>query len=122
MYWGLAMNNDEMFQTIQKDHDTFKYTQRGIEDSLDKLDKKIDQNLVQLNSKLENIDKTLLRNTISLEEHMKRSDTLEKNFELFKGKVVPILDSFGAIKVLFAIVASLITLIHFFNLFFKLNT
>lgn len=47
--------------------------------AVDKLDIKIDE-----------IDKTLIRNTISLEHHIMRTDKLQELIELHKAELVPI--------------------------------
>lgn len=49
---------------------------------LDKLDK--------VDSRLNDIDKTLVRNTVSLEEHMKRSDNLEKMITKVESDMLPL--------------------------------
>jgi len=54
---------------------------KNVEDKLDKLDARIDS-----------IDKTLERNTLSLEVHMKRSDALEEYVQKIEKEVLPVKD------------------------------
>ena len=58
--------------------------------ALNKLETKVDG----INVKITDIDKTLLRNTISLEEHMKRSDQLEHYHNHLKTSVRPVLTAY----------------------------
>jgi chromosome segregation ATPase len=52
---------------------------KTLEDKIDKLDSRIDS-----------IDKTLERNTVSLEVHMKRSDMLEEYVQKIEAEVKPV--------------------------------
>lgn len=73
-----------------------------LERVLDKLDK--------LDDRLDKLDLTLVRNTISLEEHSRRCDLLEKDLKPVKKHVLIIETSFkliGALSVVIAIVAGL---------------
>lgn len=75
-----------------------KYTKLGLEDAVIKLDQKLDL----ISEKMVSIDKTLERNTESLEEHMKRSDHLESLVNIqeqeFKNELEPIKKHVNMIK------------------------
>ena len=62
---------------------------------LDKLDK--------LDDRLNDIDKTLIRNTISLEMHIKRTDELEKHVKLLEEQVNPVVKHVDRVNFLISI-------------------
>ncbi len=91
-----------------------KFTKTGLEDTVLKLDEKLDL----VTEKLISIDKTLERNTDNLEEHMKRSDALEsmiQNQEVkFHSELEPIKKHINMLKgglKLFALISAFAALI-----------
>lgn len=80
-----------------------KYTAKGVEDKLDKLDTKVDA----LDSRLDDINVTLTRNTDSLELHMRRTEILENEVAPLK-KHVSMMNAFAKIITFAALLAGLL--------------
>jgi len=100
-----------------------KYTKKGIENSIDELHEKVDSNFQMVTTQLNNIDKTLLVNTLSLQEHMKRTNLNEAKLELFELEVAPALNAYKFlaifIKILIAIAAPIGAIIGFYFQYIK---
>jgi septal ring factor EnvC (AmiA/AmiB activator) len=60
--------------------------------------------------RLGNIDKILAEQEKNLEFHMKRSDSLEQQVKVMEQEVKPVLDSLRSVKILFTILAAIVTL------------
>jgi hypothetical protein len=87
-----------------------KYTQRGIEDTLEKIESKlevIDSKLEGTNEALHTIDKILVKQESNLAMHMKRSDLLEASQGTLERAIIPILKvytvAWGVCKVIGAL-------------------
>jgi uncharacterized membrane protein (DUF106 family) len=84
---------------------------------------RIEEKMDEFNEKLHSIDKTLERNTVSLEEHMRRSALNEEAIELLKEEFKPvqkhvtqvhaILQFFGFLGILASIVAGIVKFLEF---------
>lgn len=80
-----------------------KYTHEGLEDYVESLDDK----LSDIDKRLDSIDVTLVRNTVSLEEHMARSKSNELAIEELKNNITPVLIKFNLFaKLILALVTS----------------
>jgi septal ring factor EnvC (AmiA/AmiB activator) len=77
-----------------------------MQENLERLENKIDK----LDEKLHSIDKTLIRQEASLAEHIKRTSINETQLEKFEKEVRPILESANAVKILFSVLAFLVSL------------
>lgn len=97
-----------------------KYTFKGIENQIEKLDEKVDK----LDEKIQDIGVVLTRNTSSLEEHMRRSLANEEAIQLMRQQIKPIeshvasvhtvLKIFGFLGLLASLGAGLVKIIQFF--------
>lgn len=92
-----------------------KYTFKGIEDAIDKLHEKIDG----IDEKICSIKNTVLKNTISLEEHMKRTDLSEKRLEIFEEKVLPALNAYKFLEISVKILVPLLSVAGIIYEYFK---
>ena len=81
----MKVRNDNMKEDMEKHIDR-------ILDKLDKLDDKVNE-----------IDKTLARNTDSLELHMKRTDLLEKHLEKQDERIKPLIQHVDRVNFVFHI-------------------
>lgn len=89
------------------------YVVRIIEDNSKKLDK--------LTDKVQNLGVISAKQEINLREHMRRSDTLEKSFDIMKKEVKPVVIRVKAIEILLMIGVTLLGLIPLLSDFIKFN-
>lgn len=86
---------------------------------MDDIDKILLAKIEKIDEKVDSVDKTLVRNTVSLEEHVKRSTQLEKRQETLEEAVKPILKAYqiawGVLKILGAVLAFLATVVAVFK-------
>ncbi len=88
-----------------------------------KMDNKFDKlegMIIKLDDRLDNVDKTLIRNTVSLEQHIKRTDILEsyvkdqivqKDLEPIKKHVSMITDAIKGIFFFCTVIAGIVSFI-----------
>jgi tetrahydromethanopterin S-methyltransferase subunit G len=62
------------------------YTEDGVQEAL----KRLDDRLEKIESRLTEIDRTLLVNTSSLEKHMLRTELSEKRLEKIENELIPV--------------------------------
>jgi chromosome segregation ATPase len=62
------------------------YTEDGLQDAL----KRMELRLEKIDSRLNDIDKTLIQNTASLEKHMLRTELAEENLKSLKQELIPV--------------------------------
>lgn len=60
--------------------------------------------LDKLDERLDGIDKILIKQEINLQQHMKRSESIEKHVDILEGKVLPVIEHVSNIKFLINII------------------
>lgn len=73
-------------------------------DRIEKLSEKTDTHL-------DDINKTMIKNTALLEEHMRRTELAEENLKILRGEVEPIKTHVAAIRILVKVVGVLGTVV-----------
>jgi tetrahydromethanopterin S-methyltransferase subunit G len=96
------------------------YTEDGVQEAL----KRLDDRLEKIESRLTEIDRTLLVNTSSLEKHMLRTELSEKRLEKIEDELVPVtrhvsqmsgaLKLVGILSLISGFIFSLIKLVQLF--------
>jgi uncharacterized protein YdcH (DUF465 family) len=76
---------------------------KRIFDKLDQLDSKVDTKFDRVEERLDSLDQTMTRNTSSLQEHMRRTELLEKAQEEMKPIKTVYTVAWGLVKVVGAI-------------------
>lgn len=67
-----------------------KYTQIGIENKLDELDKKLSDKFDRVEARLDSMDKTLVKQEGNLAEHMRRTELAESAITNLDNDLKPI--------------------------------
>jgi tetrahydromethanopterin S-methyltransferase subunit G len=96
------------------------YTEDGVQEAL----KRLDDRLEKIEGRLNEIDRTLLVNTSSLEKHMLRTELSEKRLEKIEDELVPVtrhvsqmsgaLKLVGILSLISGFIFSLIKLVQLF--------
>ena len=76
-------------------------------DNLERLENKVDT----ISEKVHSIDNRVLKNTISLDEHMRRTELNEEKLSIFEDKIIPALDAYKFVALCFKIVVPITTIV-----------
>lgn len=79
------------------------------------------QKLDSLNDKVGSLEVISARQETNVKQHMKRSDLLEKKVDILENDIKPVLDNLRSIKILFAILSSLLIIAGVVDLIFKFH-
>lgn len=79
------------------------------------------QKLDSLNDKVGSLEVISARQEANVKQHMKRSDLLEKKVDILENDIKPVLDNLRSIKILFAILSSLLIIAGVVDLIFKFH-
>lgn len=91
----------------------------NLHDKLDNIRSEFSEDLKNLNAVVAKQEVSILRNTMSLEEHMKRTDLSEKRLELFEQKALPALNAVKFIYTLGKILVPIGSIIAFYFEYIK---
>lgn len=75
--------------------------------------KYIIEKLDRIDSKIQDVEKVLVKQEANLDEHMKRSDTLEKHVNLLEEQVKPVLQGLNAVKITGSVLAFILSAVTF---------
>lgn len=90
-----------------------KYTTKGVEDKLDSLDSKLES----IDERLSDINNVMIRNTASLEEHMRRSLLNEEAVDLLRTEIKPLSQHVATINNIAKMISVLAALAGIYNFF-----
>lgn len=77
----------------------------------DERNKRIEEKIDAVVDKLHEIDKTLVRNTVSLEDHMRRTAANEENLRLLREEIKPLSTHVRTINWIAKVVTFIVTVI-----------
>jgi hypothetical protein len=86
-----------------------KLTPLGVEESLDKLENRI----IDLSQAINSIDKTLIKNTDLLDEHIRRTELAEESIELLRSEMRPVQNHVQFVKNVMAFLVAVGVLEYF---------
>lgn len=76
----------------------------------------ISEKVDDVQEKIHSIDLTLLKNTIALEEHMRRTENIEKEHEFFKEEIKPALNAY---KIMLFLTKAAVPIATGFGIYYK---
>ena len=90
-----------------------------MQDDDRKLLSEINVKIDKMSEKVHDIDKTLLKNTMSLDEHMRRTEVNEHKLDIFEDKIGPALDAYKFVATCFKISVGIAAIIGIYYKFRK---